>query len=120
VAGELGGAELLLEDFAGVLAVVAPGLVFGEAGFDLLVDAGIEGLRTAAVHRVSRWPVPPGPVLGLADLLTSGQVAVVALDDPGEDGFGGGLLGWLLAGRGVGPVTTWAGLDARPRVRPTY
>jgi hypothetical protein len=44
VAGELGGAELLLEDFAGVLAVVAPGLASGDAGFNLLVDAGVEGL----------------------------------------------------------------------------
>ena len=37
VAGELDGAELLMEDLAGVLTVIAPGLVSGEVGFDLLV-----------------------------------------------------------------------------------
>ena len=42
------------------------------------------------------------PVLGLADLLGGGQVAVVALQDAGEDGFGGGLLVGLAAGRGGG------------------
>ena len=56
----------------------------------------------AAVHRVSRWPVPRGPVLGLADLLGGGQVAVVAAHDAGEDRFGGGLLVGLVAGWGGG------------------
>ena len=55
---------------------------------------------TAADHRVSRWPVPPDSVLGLADLLGGGQVAVVALHDAGEDGFGGGLLVGLVPGWG--------------------
>ncbi len=32
VAGELGGAEPLLEDWAGVFPVVPPGFVFGEPG----------------------------------------------------------------------------------------
>ena len=61
-----------------------------------------------------------GPFLGLADLLGGGQVAVVALHDVVEDGFGGGLLVGLLPGGAVLPVTTWAVLDSRPRVMPTY
>ena len=41
-----------------------------------------------------------GLVLGLADLLGGGQVAVVAAHDAGEDGFGGGLLVGLVPGWG--------------------
>ena len=44
VSGELGGAELLLEGLAGVLALVPPGFCFGKPGCDLLVDVGVEGL----------------------------------------------------------------------------
>ena len=62
--------------------------------------SGYRVCRMAADHRVSRWPVPPAQFLGLADLLGGGQVAVVALQDAGEDGFGGGLLVGLVAGRG--------------------
>jgi hypothetical protein len=39
------------------------------------------------------------PVLGLADLLGGGQVAVVAAHDTGEDGFWGSLLVGLATGR---------------------
>ena len=48
VAGELGGAEPLVQGLAGVLAVVPPGFGFGEPGLDLLVDvrsAGSAGRR---------------------------------------------------------------------------
>jgi hypothetical protein len=64
VTDELGGAELLLQDLAGVLAVIAPGLLGGEMGFDPLVDADGEGLPPGGGPRVSRWPVllpSPGP-----------------------------------------------------------
>ena len=44
VPGELGGAELLLQGLAGVLAGVPPGIGLGEPGGDLLVDARIQGL----------------------------------------------------------------------------
>ena len=94
---ELGGAELLLEDFAGVLTIVAPDFGIGEPGFDLLVDVGVEGLADAGAA---------GPVLGLADLFGGGQIGVVALDNADEDGFGGGLLAGFVAGGAVWPVTT--------------
>ncbi len=40
-----------------------------------------------------------GPFLGVADVLSGGQVVGVALHDVGEDGFGGGLLVRLTPGR---------------------
>jgi hypothetical protein len=48
--GELGGAELLLEDRAGVLPFIPAGFGSGEAGFDLLIDL-----------RVQRGPDGSGP-----------------------------------------------------------
>ena len=102
VPGELGGAEPLVQGLAGVLAVVPPGFGFGEPGLDLLVDVRVQGLPDGGGPQVEQVPGSAGPVLGLADLLGGGQVAVVALQDAGEDGFGGGLL--------VGLVPGWCGL----------
>src|SRR5271154_5675245 len=81
MADELGGAELLLEDFAGVLAVVTPGLVFTQATLDLLIDARSEGLADGSGPQGEQVAGTAGPVLSLADLLDGGQVAVVALED---------------------------------------
>ena len=120
VAGELGGAELLVEGLAGGLALVPPGFGFGEPGGDLLVDAGVERLADGGGPQGEQVAGSAGPVLGLADLLGGGQVAVVAAHDAGEDGFGGGLLVGLVAGGAVLPVMTWAVLAWRPRVMPTY
>jgi hypothetical protein len=59
-------------------------------------------------------PGSAGLVLGLADLLGGGQVAVVALQDAGEDGFGGGLLAGLVTrwGGGAGDDVRGVGLAA--------
>jgi hypothetical protein len=43
-----------------------------------------------------------GPVLGLANLLDGGQVAIVAAHDASQDRFGGGLLVGLVPGWGGG------------------
>ena len=102
MAGELGGAELLVEGLAGGFALVAPGFGFGEPGGDLLVDAGVQGLADGGGPQGEQVAGSAGPVLGLADLLGGGQVAVVAAHDAGEDGFGGGLLVGLVAGWGGG------------------
>ena len=59
MSGELGGAEPLVQDRAGVLAVVPAGFGFGEPGLDLLVDVRVQVCLTAADHKVSRCPVPP-------------------------------------------------------------
>jgi hypothetical protein len=120
VAGELGGAELRLEGFAGVLAVVAPRFGFGEAGFDLLVDVGVEGLADGGGPQGEQVTGAAGPFLRLADLFGGGQVVLVTLDDAGKDGFGGDLLVRPLTGGAVWPVTTWAVLDSQPLVKPTY
>ena len=85
VAGELGGAEPLVQGRAGVLAVVPPGLGFGEPGLDLLVDAGVQGLPDGGGPQGEQVAGPAGPVLGLADLLGGGQIAVVAAHDAGEE-----------------------------------
>ena len=98
VPGELGGAEPLVQDPTGVLAVVPPGFMLGEPGLDLLVDVGVQGLPDGGGPQGEQVAGPAGPVLGLADLLGGGQVAVVAAHDGGEDGFGGGLLIGLVAG----------------------
>ena len=100
VSGELGGAEPLVQGLAGVLAVVPPGFGFGEPGLDLLVDVRVQGLPDGGGPQGEQVAGSAGPVLGLADLLGGGQVAVVALHDAGEDGFGGGLLVGLVAGWG--------------------
>ena len=83
----------------GVLALVPPGFGFGEPGFDLLVDVRVQGLPDGGGPQGEQVAGSAGPVLGLADLLGGGQVAVVALQDAGEHGFGGGLLVGLVAGR---------------------
>ncbi len=44
VPGELGGAEPLLEDWAGVFPLIPPGFGSGEAGFDLLIEARVQRL----------------------------------------------------------------------------
>jgi hypothetical protein len=106
VTAELGGAELLLEDFAGVLTIVAPDFGIGEPGFDLLVDVGVEGLADGGGPQGEQVAGAAGPVLGLADLFGGGQIGVVALDNADEDGFGGGLLAGFVAGGAVWPVTT--------------
>ena len=108
VAGELGGAEALVQGLAGVLTVVPPGFMLGEPGFDLLVDVRVQGLPDGGGPQGEQVAGSAGLVLGLADLLGGGQVAVVALQDGGEDGFGGGLLVGLVPGRGGG-----AGDDVR-------
>jgi hypothetical protein len=100
VAGELGGAEPLMQRLAGGLAVVPPGFVLGEPGLDLLVDAWVQGLSDGGGPQGEQVSGSPGLVLGLADLLGGGQVAVVALHHAGEDGFGGGLLVGLVSGWG--------------------
>ena len=74
----------------------------GEPGLDLLVDVGVQGLPDGGGPQGEQVAGSAGPVLGLADLLGGGQVAVVAAHDAGEDGFGGGLLVGLVPGwRGV-------------------
>ena len=72
----------------------------GEVGLDLLVDVRSEGLADGGGPQGEQVAGAAGPVLGLADLLGGRQVAVVALDDPGQDGLRGGLLVRLVAGRG--------------------
>jgi hypothetical protein len=100
VADELGGAELLVQRPAGVLAVIPPGFGSGEPGLDLLVDVRVQGLPDGGGPQGEQVPSAAGPVLDLADLLGGGQVAVVALHHAGEDGFGGGLLAGLVPGWG--------------------
>ena len=100
VAGELGGAEPLVQGLAGVLAVVPPGVGVGEPGLDLLVDVRVQGLPDGGGPQGEQVAGSARPFLGLADLLGGGQVTGVALQDTGEDGFGGGLLVRLVAGWG--------------------
>jgi len=69
VSGELGGAEPLVQDRAGVLAVVPAGFGFGEPGLDLLVDVRVQGLLDGGGPQGEQVPGSAGPVLGLADLL---------------------------------------------------
>jgi hypothetical protein len=101
VTGELGCAELLLEDSAGVLAVVTPRLMVGEVGFDLLVNIGGQSLADGGGPQGEQVAGAAGPVLSLTDLLAGGQITVVALEDVTEDGFGGGPLVGLAAGWGT-------------------
>ena len=54
----------------------------------------------AAVHRVSRWPVPLAQSWAWRICSVADRSSVVALEDAGEDGFGGGLLVGLAAGWG--------------------
>ena len=61
----------------------------------------VEGLPDGGGPQGEQVAGSAGPVLGLADLLGGGQVAVVAAHDAGEDGFRGGLL--------VGRVAGWCG-----------
>ena len=98
MAGELGGAELLLEGLAGGLAFVPPGFGFGEPGLDLLVDVRVQGLPDGGRPQVEQVAGSSGPFLGLADLLGGGQVLGVAPHDTGEHGFGRGLLIGLVPG----------------------
>jgi hypothetical protein len=97
VPGELGDSEPLVQGCAGVLAVVPPGFRFGEPGLNLLVDVRVQGLPDGAGPQGEQVPGPARAVLGLADLLGGGQVAAVALQNPGENGFGGGLLVGLVS-----------------------
>ena len=61
--------------------------------------SGVQGLPDGGGPQGEQVAGSAGPVLGLADLLGGGQVAVVAAHDAGEDRFGGGLLVGLVAGR---------------------
>ena len=65
------------------------------------IDVRVQGLPDGGGPQGEQVAGSAGPVLGLADLLGGGQVAVVAAHDADEDGFGGGLL--------VGLVTWWCG-----------
>jgi hypothetical protein len=110
VPGELGGAELLLEDGAGVFPVVSPGFGFGELGSDLVVDLREQGLPDRGGPQGEQVTGSPGRVLGVADLLGGGQVRIVPLQDGLDHRFRGGMLvgrmaGWRgLAGDDVGGV----------------
>ena len=88
VPGELGGAELLLEDLAGVLALVPPGFGFGEPGLDLLVDVRVQGLPDGGGPQGEQVAGSAGPVLGLADLLGGGQVAASRCRTPASTASG--------------------------------
>ena len=102
VPGELGGAELLLEDRAGVFPLVPPGFGFGEPGFDLLVDLRVQRAPDRGGPQGEQVAGAPGPVLGVADLLGGRQVRVVAVQDGLDHRFGRGLLVGRMAGwRGV-------------------
>jgi hypothetical protein len=72
VPGELGGAEPLLEDLAGMFAVVSPGFGFGEPGFDLLVDLRVQRLPDRGGPEGEQVTGSAGPFLGLADVLGGG------------------------------------------------
>ena len=100
MAGELGGAEPLLQGLTGGLALVPPGFRAGEPGRDLLVDAGVHGLPDRGRPQVQQVAGSPGLVLGLADLLGGGQVLGIALQDAGQHGLRCCLLVGLVAGRG--------------------
>jgi len=94
----LGGAEPLLEGLAARFALIPPGFGFGEPGGDLLVNAGVEGLPHGSGPQGEQVAGSASPVLSPADLLGGGQVAVVAAQDAGKNGFGGGLLVGLAPG----------------------
>ena len=92
VPGELGGAQPLLEDWAGVLPVVPPGFGFAEPGLDLLVDLRVQRLPDRGGPQGEQVTGSAGPVLGVADLLGGGQVRVVPVQDGLDHRFRGGLL----------------------------
>jgi len=69
VPGELGGAQLVLEDRAGVFSLVPPGFGFAEPGFDLFVDLRVQRLPERGGPQGEQVAGSPGPVLDLADLL---------------------------------------------------
>ena len=88
----------MLEGLPGVLAFVPPGLGFGEPGFDPLIDLWGQGLLDGGGPQGEQVTGSARPFLSLADLLGGRQVVAVALQDAGEDGFGGGLLVGLVSG----------------------
>ena len=83
-----------------MFALVAPGFGFGEPGCDLLVDVRVQGLPGGGGPQVEQVAGSSGQFLGVPDLPGGGQVVRVALQDAGEDGFGGGLPVGLVSGRG--------------------
>ena len=102
VPGELGGAEPLLEDWAGVFPVVPPGFGFGEPGFDVLIDLRVQRRPDRGRPQGEQVAGSAGPVLGVADLLGGRQVRIVAAHDGLDHRFGGRLLIGRMAGwRGV-------------------
>ena len=114
MAGELGRAQRLLQRLPGVLPLVPPGLGIGEPGRDPLVNLRMQGLLDRGGPQVEQVLRSAGLVLGLADLLGGGQVAVVALHHAGEHGFRGGLLVGLAPGGcgGAGDYVRGVGLAA--------
>ena len=100
VPGELGGAELLLQGLARVLALVPPCFGFGEPGGDLPVDAGVQGCPGGGGPEGEQVAGPAAPFLSVADLLGGGDVVGLALQDAGEHGFRGCLLAGVVAERG--------------------
>ena len=78
VAGELGGAELRLEDLAGVLAFVPPGFGFGEAALICWSMSGYRVWPDGGGPQGEQVTGAAGPFLRLADLLGGRQVVLAS------------------------------------------
>ena len=87
--GELGRAEPLLEDWAGVFPLVPAGFGFGEAGFDPLVDLRVQRLPDRGRpegEQVTGSPVRSWAwrICSMADRSASSRSRMALTTDSGE------------------------------------